>query len=92
MPFLHETPWKNHISGKVKTKRKGNKKRKDHGRNVWADGNNGCMNDFFFKYKIVAHKKNNHPKGGIATATGRIPECLKGHPPPEERVKKQQDA
>ena len=92
VPFFHKTARKNHIPGKIKTKRKGNKKGKDHGRNVRADGYDGCMNNFFFKGKIVAHKKNHHPKGRIATSTGRIPECLKRHPPPEERVKKQQDA
>jgi len=50
------------------------------------------MNNFLFESEIVANKKYNNAEGSIATTTGCIPECLKRHPPPEKRVKKQQYA
>jgi len=52
-----------------------------------ADGNKGQPDELFFKNKIVASEKNNKAKCRITAAAGSIPKGLKGHNPPERRVK-----
>jgi hypothetical protein len=61
-------------------------KRHEEGRNMRADGSQGCKNDLFSQNEIVRQEVKKNVEKGISTSACCVAECLNRHQLPERNV------